>query len=48
MAAIAVPGGGLAQVTSYDIAGRAVARSSGRGTTVSIVVPPGGFAIAVR
>jgi hypothetical protein len=47
-AAIAVPGTGPAQATSYDTAGRAVARASGSGATVSIVVPPGGFAIAVR
>jgi hypothetical protein len=47
-AAIAVPGTGPAQATSYDAAGRAVARASGSGTTVSIVVPSGGFAIALR
>lgn len=48
MATIAVPGAGPAQATSYDTAGRTVARASGSGTTVSIVVAPGGFAIAVR
>jgi hypothetical protein len=48
MAAIAVPGAGPAQAASYDTAGRTVARATGSGTTVSIVVPPGGFAIAVR
>ena len=47
-AAIAVPGTGSAQATSYDTAGREVARASASGATVSIVVPPGGFAIAVR
>ena len=47
-ATIAVPGAGPVQATSYDTAGRTVARASGSGTTVSIVVAPGGFAIAVR
>jgi hypothetical protein len=47
-AAIAVPGAGPAQATSYDTAGRLVARARGSGTTVSIVVAPGGFAIALR
>jgi hypothetical protein len=47
-AAIAVPGSGRAQATSYDAAGRTAAQASGSGPTVSIAVPPGGFAIASR
>jgi hypothetical protein len=47
-AAIAVPGAGPAHATSYDAAGRATARASASGATVSIVVASGGFAIAER
>jgi hypothetical protein len=47
-ATIAVPGSGRTRATSYDAAGRAAAEASSSGPQVSISIPSGGFAIAVR
>ena len=47
-ATIAVPGTGRARATSYDATGREVAQASSNGPQVSISIPSGGFALAVR
>ncbi len=46
--AIVVPGSGAVRAASYDAEGRAFAQAGGNGPSVSIVVPPGGFALARR
>jgi hypothetical protein len=47
-ASIAVPGSGRARAASYDATGREVAQAGSSGPQVSISIPSGGFAIAVR
>jgi hypothetical protein len=47
-ATIAVPGSGRTRATSYDAAGREAAEASANGPQVSISIPLGGLAAAVR
>jgi len=47
-ATLAVPGRGRIRATSYDTSGREAATSRGDGPSTTIMIPPGGFAVAER